>query len=291
MIPLSEGGHGKKISMFFTGGYTESGALVSFLNKINSNVFYDQRCPNKTRRRKGSVLTPLKPDVSGLTGTSLTAYMFDHLEKYKDDLRDYAGVLIEDDLDGKFYSYINDGRKKIIITDRNQDYEEYISGLAHRVREILNKKDDFPVICLHASPEIECWILADWNNSFGNIYGTKGFRVLQNNENDYFANRFRVFVNEFVLKDYRDRLELYGYFNGEYKKLSDEIIHGLDGEFKVNLSEDSKNKLAISIAYNKQLYYSKSLHGDMMLREIMPDEVKKNCNIFFKEAYDQLKLL
>lgn len=281
----------KKLACFFTGGYTESGVLPSFLIKINPNIDYDQRCPNKTRRRKGSVLTPLKPEVSGLTGTSLTTYMFEHLEKYKNDLQKYDGILIEDDLDGKFYSYLYISDKSVKVADRNSQYEAYISSLANRVRKILDKEDDFPVIFLHASPEIECWFLADWNNSFGGVYGPKGTRTLQNNENEFFANRFRVFLNENILKDYKDQIERYGYFEEEYKKLSDEIIRGLDGEFKVSLSGDTKNKLALNIAYNKHLYYSKSLHGDMMLREILPDEVNKNCNLFFKDAYEQLKSL
>ncbi len=281
----------KKLACFFTGGYTESGALSSFLKRINSDVIYDQRCPNKTRRRKGSALTPLKPEVSGLTGASLIAYMFDHLEKYKDDLKDYDGVLIEDDLDGKFYSLANDDKREIKIVCRNSEYEAYINNLAARVRGILDKKEDFPVIQFHASPEIEGWFLADWNNSFGSIYGPKGAKILQNSENGFFSNRFKIFVQDNILREYKECIELYGYFGGDYRKLSDEVIHGLSGDFKVNLSEDTSNKLALSIAYNKQLYYSKSLHGDMMLREILPGEVMRSCNIFFKGAYEQLKFL
>ncbi len=72
-----------KIGYFCTGGYTEIGAIQSFLEKINSNVYWE-RCfptadkPCLVRGRMNS--TPIA-SYNGITGSALIDMMYDRLSK------------------------------------------------------------------------------------------------------------------------------------------------------------------------------------------------------------------
>ena len=59
-----------RIACFITCGYTEAGAMQSFLKRINENFEYKQYLPNKTIKKKG--MPKIIPDeINGLTGTAL----------------------------------------------------------------------------------------------------------------------------------------------------------------------------------------------------------------------------
>ncbi len=63
----------KRVACFLTCGYTEAGAMQSFLKKINSNYEYRQYLPNKTIKKKGDSKA-LSSQISGLTGEALLNY-------------------------------------------------------------------------------------------------------------------------------------------------------------------------------------------------------------------------
>lgn len=66
----------KRIACFFTGGFTESGALQYFIKKIDDNIVIKQFCPNNAMKRRGVNGQPnLVKKVSGLTGKALIKYV------------------------------------------------------------------------------------------------------------------------------------------------------------------------------------------------------------------------
>lgn len=280
----------KKVACFFTGGYTESNAMQIFLKKINDDIQLKQFCPNKTRKRKRpDAECDLISEFSGLTGKSLIQYLYHYLDKHKEEFADFDAIIIEDDLDGAFGDERTKGDSSTFVSIRNQAFEDHCNTIKTTVREKLQKDDTFPVIQFYASPEIETWFLADWGNSFGSIYGPKFLNILNANENQYFRSRFQAYINANVLKEYCEQLENYGYFNGEYLKLSEQIICSLDS-FKVTIALQP-GEISKQISERRELVYSKRLHGDIMLRQLSPESVKIKCSTYFSEAFTALKNL
>ena len=282
----------KNVACFFTGGYTESNSMCKFLNKINGSIHLKQFCPNRTKRRKvkrgsGNVTEcDLIDEVCGLTGQSLIQYVSDYLDAHKDEFLEFDALIIEDDLDGRSFEVDAKGNKYSI---KNDEFVQYCNQVKSNILRKLDKGDDFPIIFIYAAPEVETWLLSDWDNTFGYVYGPKVLNCLTTEENTYFSARFHPYVNENVLKEYKDRIENYGYFENTYYKLSDQLISSLDSfkAFVGNEAEDAPQ----SIAQNKELRYSKRLHGDAMLRYISPEKIKAKCPSYFAEAYDIIKSL
>lgn len=261
-----------------------------FLKKINDDIQLKQFCPNKTRKRKRpDAECDLISEFSGLTGKSLIQYLYHYLDKHKEEFADFDAIIIEDDLDGAFGDERTKGDSSTFVSIRNQAFEDHCNTIKTTVREKLQKDDTFPVIQFYASPEIETWFLADWGNSFGSIYGPKFLNILNANENQYFRSRFQAYINANVLKEYCEQLENYGYFNGEYLKLSEQIICSLDS-FKVTIALQP-GEISKQISERRELVYSKRLHGDIMLRQLSPESVKIKCSTYFSEAFTALKNL
>lgn len=281
----------KKIACFFTGGYTESNSMISFLQKVNPEFQFSQLCPNRTKKRKSPNGKDLIDKVSGLTGTALIRYVCEYIQKYGANLSDISAVLIEDDLDGRFHEELVLGDASTVKSKRTANFNKYCSDTKMLIREKLGKGENFPVILMYASPEIEAWFVSDWKNSFGQIYGPKNFCVLSAPENEFFSTRFRIHVNKTVLLEYVDYVENYGYFNGAYKKLSDELIHSIESFKETLTSPKESSPYAVPILVNRNLYYSKKLHGDKMLSLLSPDAVYTKCPVYFQEAIDQLRQL
>lgn len=276
----------KKIACFFTGGFTESGALQYFLKKFDDNISTDQFCPNKAMRRRGTDGKPhMVREVNGLTGSSLIHYVYNYIDKYFDDLQGYDAILIEDDMDDRFYECTIPGDESSKRKCRNKEYVDYCDEIRNTIREKMHKDENYPVFLMFASPEIETWFLADWQNSFGKVYGPKGEKILSREANDYFSYSFGKYIRQNVLKEYEDSLEAYGYFDGVYVKLSSQIQEALSGEYKVIISQEDR----YGISECQELIYSKQLHGDKMLRNISPLAVSNKCIMFFREAYREIK--
>jgi hypothetical protein len=277
----------RKIACFFTGGFTESGAMQYFLEKMGDNLKINQFCPNKAMKRRGTNGKPhMIKSVNGLTGTSLIHYVYDYIDKYGDDLNEYDAILIEDDMDDRFYEYIVAGDETTKRKCRNYEYMQYCNEIRNTIRAKLNKDGNFPVFLLFASPEIETWFLADWDNSFGKVYGPKGVNILSSVANSYFSYSFNKYVHKNILKQYEDNMEAYGYFNGEYIKLSTQIQEALSGEYKVWIDREGDS---YGLSKCESLIYSKSIHGDKMLRNISPKQVGNKCLMFYRETYDEIQ--
>jgi len=245
-----------KIGYFCTGGYTEIGAINSFLEKINPNIYWERCFPtaDKPRLAIGRMNSTPIASYSGITGSDLTEMMYDRLSKYYKH-SDFDGFLLIDDLDCRYHSNLAAG------------IDLFIETHSDNVQKILEKQVAFYV--LFASPEVESWLLADWNNSFAKQYPQSvAYKVQERLKKD-------------IIKEYWDNnLELYGgaFVNGGCEsKISSEIQ---DTFSLVGLDEQER-------VYS----YSKRNEGVDMLRRIEPMQVGRKCNICFLPQYNKLKAL
>lgn len=266
----------ERIACFLTCGYTEAGAMQFFLKRINNRYEYKQYLPNKTIKRKGDAKN-ISSAISGLTGDALLEKVYSILEKYRVDISKCKAVLIEDDLDGKFHEY------------SAEQIEDYINQIINKVHEKLQK--DIPVFILYASPEVESWFVADWKDGFEYLYCRSGVvKDMEYGARLFFSHHLKQYMNSNVLKEYADDIEEYGWFSEGYVKLSDQIIDAVQTGIK-DYIEEMKNVNIVhvkQIVESRDLYYSKKLHGDRMLRNIKPDVVARKCQKYFGNTYNQM---
>ncbi len=266
----------KRIACFLTCGYTEAGAMQSFLKKINNNYEYRQYLPNKTIKKKGDSKI-ISPEISGLTGAALLEKVYTIIKNHTAEIAQCSGILIEDDLDGKFHDMTA------------SDIELYINSIKENIYSIIGSH--IPVFILYASPEIESWFIADWDNGFGYIYSSSGCVTdIGAPAKMFFSHHLNQYINMYILKEYSDDIENYGYFNQIYYKLSDQIIEAIQTNVKEYISSlPNTNKLySEQISSSRDLYYSKKLHGDRMLRNLEPSILANKCRHFFFPVYNLL---
>lgn len=263
----------KRIACFFTGGFTELNSMKEFMQKINKDVEFIQLCPIASRKSKDAIKRRLsiESSYSGLSGQSLLDYVLNSVEKSYFSTEGYDAILIEDDKDSRFLSEQKDGSSAI----NNEDWELFKNNVKQQLEK---KKINIPVIIFLAAPEVESWFISDWENSFGNAYTDE----LKGPGNKYFSTVFRRYINEKILTtQYLESVEAYGYFDGKYKKLSEEIQNAL--------STNDFMKEYKPYTEHKPIGYSKRSQGEIMLRDIVPENVLKCCNVFFKDGYYDLK--
>ena len=136
--------------------------MQTFLGKINSALEFKQYLPNRTRKRKGMPKRILR-DINGLTGDALLEKTYELIRKYRLEIVECAAVLIEDDLDNRFYGWSQDR------------IDAFIQKIRRSVCEAAEV--DLPVFILYAAPEVESWFIADWNGGFGYLYGRSNVGV------------------------------------------------------------------------------------------------------------------
>jgi hypothetical protein len=267
----------KRIACFLTCGYTEAGTMQAFLRKINSNFEYRQYLPNRTIKKKGDPKN-IDSSISGLTGDALLKRIYEIVEKHNKEISECAGIIIEDDLDARFEGW------------SDTEIHEYNQNIKDTVCQKLGCY--IPVFILYASPEIESWFVADWENGFKYLYCNSGcIDDIDTNARKFFAHHLKQYVEYFILKEYHDDIEKYGFFDGKYIKLSEQLIQAIQYDVK----EYIKNLSGTNSEYMKQidnsrcLYYSKKLHGNIMLRNISSENVSNLCVNYFKITYYELK--
>lgn len=265
-----------RVACFLTCGYTEAGAMQFFLRKINDSYEYKQYLPNKTIKKKGDAKI-IKTEISGLTGKALLEKIYSILEKHKDEINKCKAVLIEDDLDGRFHNC------------DNETIKEYHDAIVAEVHSKL--ESDIPVFILYASPEVESWFITDWNNGFCYLYGKSNIiKDMDQKAKSFFLHHLRYYIHNEILKEYSHNIEEYGWFENEYVKLSDQIISVIQTNIKdyVRTLPQANSDCVKQIIESRDLYYSKKLHGDIMLRNIRPDVVAEKCRQYFMGTYNEL---
>lgn len=267
----------KRVACFFTGGYSELNAMKSFLKKANDKVHLIQLCPIGDRRSKSQIrdrhIDNITERHSGLTGTALINFILAFLKQNRFQEEEYDAILIEDDKDARFLKPLPNGMATL---DKDQ-WEAYRRDVITSIKEV---GIDVPVIFILAAPEVEAWFISDWDNGFGQVFTD----IFTKEQNAYFSVTFRRFVNQSILTDqYKGSIEEYGYFDGEYKKLSEEIQRSLENlDFLENYKPgDTHSKPR----------YSKKVHGEAMLQELNPNLVAQHCSLFLKDGLLQLQAL
>lgn len=265
-----------RIACFLTCDYTEAGAMQAFLKKVNSNYEYKQYLPNKTIKKKGDSKI-IASDVSGLTGPALLDKIYTIIENHTTELIQCSAILIEDDLDGRFHDMTA------------PDIDTYINSIKSRIYSIMGIRK--PIFILYASPEIESWFIADWDNGFGYIYNASGCVTdIDSHVKMFFTHHLKRYINSCILKEYVNDIENYGYFDQVYFKLSNQIADAIQTNVKEYISQlPHTNQLySKQILSSRDLYYSKKLHGDRMLRNLDPSTIANECRHFFFPVYNAL---
>lgn len=267
----------KRIACFLTCGYTEAGTMQAFLKKINENYEYKQYLPNRTIKKKGSPKN-ISSSISGLTGEKLLEKVYDIIEKHKDDILKCSAIIIEDDLDDRFSGFTE------------SEIQTYIDNIKHNIYDILGCEKK--VFILYASPEIESWFVSDWENGFQYLFCDSGIvKDVQRAAIRFYTHNLKLIVEKNILKQYVNNIEKYGIFNGRYIKLSDKLIEIIQFDSKTMIAniKGANAKYIQQIIDSRYIYYSKKLHGGIMLRNIRPEIVANNCRCYFKNTYLALR--
>ena len=249
--------------------------MQAFLRKINPEYSFRQYLPNKSIKPKGTS-KPIDKNINGLTGDALISKVYDILNNHKD-IGNSSAILIEDDLDARFHDMT-----AAEIADKSHHIKENI----HR---ILGR--DIPVFLLYASPEVEAWFLADWKRSFQLVYcNSEMYAELSSQVKRFFLHHLRLYVFSEVLGRYKDCIEDYGWVDGKYRKLSDELIQTFDQNIISYLqSLANTNDDYIKQIVGSSIRYNKKLHGDIMLRNIEPAVVGQQCKKYFLPQYSLIR--
>jgi len=230
------------VALFHTAGHTETGALQEFLSKFAPGLRFERRFPHckKPAPKFGRTHPTPVQNSSGCTGQALIDAMLVRLKKYPP-VADV--ILLVDDADCRF--------------DSNAAYEEDCGTLQKEITSALGREVTF--VALFAAPEIESWLIADWDNAFASWYGADVANAL------LYALSSQLFP--------KSSIETYGYpelpEGGCSKKLSDTIREAF-----------------IGLPYGKR--YSKASDGIEMLRGINPANVAASCRTYFNPAYKAL---
>lgn len=267
-----------RIACFFTSGYTEAGAMQSFLERINSLCLFFQCFPNKPRYRKKNNKIELQNLYSGLTGSGLIDKVVEYCGKYPQNLNGCKGIVIEDD---------SDNRLDDISLDELEQLENKNSEKIHK---ILGKQ--IPIVYLYAVPEVEAWFVADWNNGFGWLCKSEEFTGnIKYHDREYYENRVAVMVKKEILDICENDIENYTRKFMTYKKLSEEIARILREDVPREIIESytAPKELKESFDNTNRYNYSKIYHGESMLRRIDPNVVNDKCRQFFRRGYLGIK--
>ena len=90
----------------------------------------------------------------------------------------------------------------------------------------------------------------------------------------------RILADRILLMSHYSKIGRINKIIEEIKPDSKEYIERLAGTNKEYVKQ---------IVNSKSLYYSKKLHGDLMLRNILPENVAKECTYYFRNVYHKLQ--
>lgn len=247
-----------RVGVFATAGYTEVGGLDVFLPKINPHVQWDRCFPtvDKPAPKLGRQRPVPTAAHNGVTGQALVDAMIDRLRRFHRGANLMDAVLLVDDADCRFEGVAKEG------------YDAWMDDTARAVREAA-ASPDLPFFALFASPEVECWFVADWGFGFGGHVGKEWSHVLK--------RRVDVLLDE---AGCRDQIEAYGCPSCGQScthKLSDRIVEILADEGFRASSEGAARPS-----------YSKRLHGSTLLRHVRPEQIDRLCRLYFHDTFRAL---
>lgn len=223
----------------------ENGGLINFLRKNFPNCIFERKTPIRQKPTGRP-----KPNTSyGKTGISLISQIQKELPiALKNEPHKCTLILIFDDLDCR---------------DLPQQKEKFIQA----VEAILNQykvKDKIPVWVAFASPELESWLIADWDHS---IAKHTDFRNRHQTMRHWLSHHGNIsFDNPESFSQYDPNK------NACQEKLSELLLESTIREDPSNLN---------------QVSFSKKEHTPLLLLSLNLDIVKQKCPLF-REFYDYL---
>jgi hypothetical protein len=232
-----------KIGYFCSAGYTETGGLDAVLRRVAPDVTWE-RCFPAVDKPAPKIGRPLPTPVaahSGVTGEALVKRIIDHFDDY--DALPYDAILIVDDADCRFCG---------LADDPAPGWRDAVVARLRGARRWVDR----PVFVLFASPEVEAWLLADWNNTFARYYPD-----------------VQVWMRRRLLALGLDDLERYGCprrGSSCTRKLSEDLVAAID---VVDGATDPPP--------GPVPRYSKRTDGPWMLRCVDPDVVAAACAWLF----------
>ena len=240
----------RRVAFFVSGGYTEVGGMTQFLRHISSDISCIRLFPavRKPAPKKGLDTPAPVGEHSGVTGDHLVSEMILSLKNALRKGDEYDAVLLVDDGDCRFSDA--SGLRKWIANVEKRLHEE--AGFTR------------PLFTLIASPEVEAWLCADWDSSFGVEYPQDIQRRVRNE-----ASRRRIVADD-------GEPELFG------------MPPKKDGGCSEKLSE-LLQKIFLDICKSSRPFsYSKRVEGQAMLKRIRPEKVAEKCRLFFRPVFMEL---
>jgi hypothetical protein len=266
-----------RVGHFCTGGHTELGAralpsgdlqlaaIDAFLRKISPDILWTRAFPAREKpgpkHKPGSAPVSFKdPRDGGVTGRTLVDRMRERLTKhYRGPDCDLDAVVVIDDADCRF---LDDGA-----------VQRWTQDLEREVR-LWTERSELRFVALLASPEIEAWLLADWEEGFGREYASIQVPLGQALDRDLLGARPWVRIEE---------------FGGPFDREKGSCTQKLSTEVQSALARLAMEK---GEAADRWTYtYSKRDNGPDMLRRIRPDKAAESCQRVLGPAIRALRLL
>jgi hypothetical protein len=257
-----------KVAVFHSGGHTETGGLLEFLRKLEPDVEWMRRLPAVRKPSPKLELDapgPAQPD-SGVTGEDLVDRMIERLAQFPLE-HDCGCILIVDDADCRF------------TEDDAVSFDAWRAGVAQRIARAVGRKVSVHVLL--ASPEIEAWLVSDWEESFGHEYPAIEVALRRH------LRKCRLQAHG------RDRptIEAYGgrrVNDGCERKLSDDLARAVHDGGRCSSCRATPAG-ASGDAGGPALIYSKRYHASAMLKRIRPERVREHCVALFAPAWQALR--
>jgi len=241
------------VYIYATDSHTET-SIKDFLRKINSEITWIPRSPRQAKRpKKDYAIKDVLPVLTGRTGLDLENFMIEEIDMHPIIVLECPAILLEDDLD-----------RRDAFVDQNEYLTEQHKRLSDKIKNIVHGVSA-ELICLYAAPEIETWLIEDWENSFGNA---KLF-------NQQIATQLRPLINK-MKDECGGSFEHYSHYRDN--KFSDWLIDNIQ-----SLSEKYR------IENHEMASYSKSKHGSRFLGEIDPVKIEPKCRVYFSKAYHAIQ--
>lgn len=266
----------KTIHYFCTAGDTELRGMQAFLLKINHSVSWvrqfpavEKKAPKAIRSDQVFLEGTLRRNQVGYTGKRLRSQMLNDIRNYRDTFQQGKsdGILFIDDADCRF----------TIDT-----YNNWVEQTSADIREAVGW--DIPVFVLLQSPEVESWLLMDWENSFAKEYRHPA--GLEHLLKQYLIHK--------ITRTSWDNIEWFGgpcIDDACTQKLSELIIQTINSISYVEEASFPFQTRFSAFWRSDSISYSKKENGGRMLTQINPENIAESCPFYFAPTYRELKTL
>lgn len=236
---------------FCSAGHTEAGGMQAFLERIDSSRVTWERCFPAVSKPGPKLGRPApRKDHEGLSGTGLVGAMLARLKMRR-------ALAAPGPLDLDLVIFIDDADCR--FEGQSAALEAWIADRTADVRA-ASDRPDIPFVALFASPEIEAWFIADWEQGFGREHA----RLATTDK----PLRAQV---EALLGGPLSSVEAYG---GGF----------VNGGCASKLSEKMR-----SLLVRLGSEYVKSTDGTAMLRRVRAEKIAEVCVDFFRPEWQKLR--